>query len=331
MKISVVSVSGGKDSTATALLAIDRYGLDGCRFVFSDTGNEHETTYRYIDDLGAALGRPIETVKADFSARMAHKREYIAKHWPGKGVSDDIVQSALAILAEPTGIPFLDLCLWKGRGASRKAQFCTQELKRYPLDAYMLDLLAAGHTLESWQGVRRDESQARAHLPATEPAAEGWQIVRPIVDWTAEKVVRFIAERGIPINPLYRQGMRRVGCMPCIHACKDELAEIARRFPAHIDKIREWERIMSKAAKRGFTTFFPGSVQRSQTPKPGYVYRPDKDNGDGPWMEGDALIQAAYCIDARVDWALTKRGGRQYDIFKTGDPPPCASVYGLCE
>ena len=331
MKISVVSVSGGKDSTATALLAIDRYGLDDCRLVFADTGNEHETTYRYIDDLGAALGRPIEAVKADFSARIAAKREYVARHWPGKGVPDEIVQSALAILAEPTGIPFLDLCLWKGRGASRKAQFCTQELKRYPLDAYMLDLLAAGHTLESWQGVRRDESRARAHLPATEPAAEGWQIVRPILDWTAHQVVRFISERGIPLNPLYRQGMRRVGCMPCINACKDELAEIARRFPAHIDKIREWERIMSKAAKRGFTTFMPGSVGRSKTPRPGYVYRPDKDNGDGPWMEGDALIKAAYCIDARVDWALTKRGGRQYDILKTGEPAPCASVYGLCE
>lgn len=331
MTTAVVSVSGGKDSTATALLAIDRYGLDRCRFIFADTGNEHEITYRYIDDLGTALGRPIETVRADFTKRIAAKRDYVAKLWPEKGVPSDIIQSALAILAKPTGIPFLDLCIWKGRAPSRKAQFCTQELKRYPLDAYMIDLLAAGHTLESWQGVRRDESLARAELPARERAAEGWLIVRPIIDWSAAQVLHLIQARDIPLNPLYRQGMRRVGCMPCINAGKDELAEIARRFPAHINKIREWERIMSLAAKRGFTTFFSGAVRRSQTPKPGYVYQPDKDTGDGPWIEGDALIQAAYCVDARIDWAMTSRGGRQYDLLKTGEAPMCASVYGLCE
>ena len=331
MTTAVVSVSGGKDSTATALLAIDRYGLDQCRFVFADTGNEHDMTYQYIQDLGAALGRPIETVRADFTQRIARKRDYIARHWPKDGVSDDIIASALAILAKPTGIPFLDLCLWKGRAPSRKAQFCTQELKRYPLDAYMLDLLAEGHKLESWQGVRADESPARAHLPAAEPVAEGWQIIRPILDWSAAQVVHLVRARGVPLNPLYSQGMRRVGCMPCINAAKDELAEIARRFPAHIDKIREWERIMSLAAKRGFTTFFSGGVQRSQTFKPGYIYRPDKDTGDGPWIEGDALIQAAYCVDGRVDWAMTARGGRQYDLLKTGETPMCASIYGLCE
>ena len=332
MTTAVVSVSGGKDSTATALLAIDRYGLDHCRLVFADTGNEHEKTYQYIDELGAALGRPIETVRADFTKRMAKKRDYVAKVWPGKGVPDEIIQSALDILAVPTGVPFLDLCLWKGRAPSRKAQFCTQELKRYPLEAYMFDLILHGHhTLESWQGVRRAESQARAHLPARERAAEGWLIVRPIIDWSAAQVVYLIQARGIPLNPLYRQGMRRVGCMPCINAGKDELAEIARRFPEHIDKIREWERIMGLAAKRGFTTFFSGGVQRSHTPKAGYVYRPDKDTGDGPWMEGQALIQAAYCVDARIDWAMTARGGRQYDLLKTGEAPMCASVYGLCE
>lgn len=36
----VVSVSGGKDSTATALVALELHGRDACRFVFADTGNE---------------------------------------------------------------------------------------------------------------------------------------------------------------------------------------------------------------------------------------------------------------------------------------------------
>ena len=40
----VVSVSGGKDSTATYLLALEQTGGD-FDAVFADTGNEHEATY----------------------------------------------------------------------------------------------------------------------------------------------------------------------------------------------------------------------------------------------------------------------------------------------
>ena len=38
--LAVVSVSGGKDSTATALLAMDRMGRENCRFVFSYLSKE---------------------------------------------------------------------------------------------------------------------------------------------------------------------------------------------------------------------------------------------------------------------------------------------------
>jgi 3'-phosphoadenosine 5'-phosphosulfate sulfotransferase (PAPS reductase)/FAD synthetase len=55
--LAVVSVSGGKDSTATALLAIERYGRENCRFVMADTGHEHEITTAYVTDyLPQALG-----------------------------------------------------------------------------------------------------------------------------------------------------------------------------------------------------------------------------------------------------------------------------------
>jgi 3'-phosphoadenosine 5'-phosphosulfate sulfotransferase (PAPS reductase)/FAD synthetase len=109
--MAIVSVSGGKDSTATALLAIDRLGRENCRIVFADTGNEHELTYEYVYDyLGAALELPIETVQADFTRHMAGKRVYVENKWPGKGVPDDIVQRAMEVL-HPTGVPFIDLCL----------------------------------------------------------------------------------------------------------------------------------------------------------------------------------------------------------------------------
>ena len=67
----VVSVSGGKDSTATALLALD---VDpGARLVFADTGNEHPITLEYLDYLRGRLNHPIDVVRADFSAEIARK------------------------------------------------------------------------------------------------------------------------------------------------------------------------------------------------------------------------------------------------------------------
>ncbi|ASG21373.1 phosphoadenosine phosphosulfate reductase family protein [Nitrospirillum viridazoti] len=308
--LAIVSVSGGKDSTATALLALDRYGHDRCRFVFADTGNEHELTLEYVQDyLPRRLNISIDTVRADFSADIARKRVYVAEQWPNKGVPAEVVERALSIL-HPTGIPFLDLCLWKGRFPSRKAQFCTQELKRRPLDKYLLDLLAAGLIVESWQGVRRDESDARRDAAERERAAEGWWIERPIVDWSAQQTVDFVLSRGVQLNPLYSQGHSRVGCYLCINECKDGINNASRRHPHHIDKIREWERLVGMASKRGFSTLLHHA------------------DGEGH----DAEHAFRHCnIDAMVAWSRTAFGGRQFDLLKFAAPPSCSSTYGLCE
>lgn len=49
----VVSVSGGKDSAATLLLAIERFGIDSLEPIFCDTGNEHAEVYAYLDYLAS--------------------------------------------------------------------------------------------------------------------------------------------------------------------------------------------------------------------------------------------------------------------------------------
>ena len=66
--IVAASVSGGKDSLAVALLAIERHGRENVRLVHARTGNEHELTDDYVQNyLPGALGLPIEYVRADFS------------------------------------------------------------------------------------------------------------------------------------------------------------------------------------------------------------------------------------------------------------------------
>lgn len=309
MEHNIISVSGGKDSTALLLLAIERQP-DNMSAVFADTGNEHELTYEYVQYLNDHIF-PIRTVKADFTRQIAGKREYVLTKWAEKGVPQSSIDRAAAALV-PTGIPFLDLCIWKGRFPSSRAAFCSEELKRNPIITQVqTPHLEAGDDVISWQGVRRDESLRRRLLSENElksthaNGAELWNY-RPILDWTAEDCFAMHRKHGVKHNPLYEMGMGRVGCMPCINCRKDELNEISKRFPEVIERIEQWEQAVKQASKCNAATFFSA---------------PSDDN---EWA-------AKQTIRVFVEWSKTARGGKQFDFLRMDDGPVCTSIYGLCE
>lgn len=303
--LHLVSVSGGKDSTATLLLALKQFPSSTLA-VFADTGNEHEATVEYLDYLEQAVGIRIERMRVDFSERFAPRRRYILEKWPTKGVPIEVCERAASLMVS-SGNPYLDLCMLKGRFPARMSQFCTQELKTMPLTELALwwvDTL--GVDVWSWQGVRRDESANRADAKGFEEIGGGLYAWRPIAGWTAQQTVDFVRSCGVELNPLYKQGMSRVGCMPCINANKAELSEIARRFPEHIERIAEWERIVALVSKRGATSFFPAH-----------------DDGRGKLRGRNVL--------SYVKWAKTFRGGKVANPEYDQPAPACASAYGLCE
>ncbi len=316
---AVVSVSGGKDSTATLLVALEKVEKRDIFPAFADTGNEHPATYDYVRYLGDRLGLEIKWVKADFSEWWWERRDYVRDKWPipsvkkgwPAGVPAEMIARVLKVFEKgPTGNPYLDLCIIKGRFPSRKAQFCTDFLKKQPLNKYINDLVAkySPEKLESWQGVRADESESRSKLPECEDfmqSGEIFKIYRPILKWNVEQVFEMHRKHNVEPNPLYKQGMDRVGCMPCINVSKGELLEISKRFPEHIDRIEEWEAIVSEASKRGLSTFIPSP----------------EDRGDGQ----------VHGIRDRVNWARTSRGGKNVDLFADLPSQSCSSSYGLCE
>lgn len=313
---NIISVSGGKDSTATLLLALEKQA-ENLRAVFADTGHEHPATYDYLTYLETRLKLQIERIRPDFTSRIKAKRHYINTKWREEGVSENIISDALAVLT-PTGVPFLDLCLWKGRFPSTRARFCTEELKRFPVFEQIFNpLLQQPETGEifNWQGIRADESASRAKMLELneDPQNPGLWYKRPILSWSAGDVFNFHRRHGVNWNPLYEQGMSRVGCMPCVMCRKDELREISLRYPEELERVKEWEHLVSAACKIQSSTFFAA-------------------RSDPMVSSTDKIHFQTHGIARITEWAQTSHGGRQFDLITSLSPAQaCQSAYGLCE
>ena len=306
-KVVLVSVSGGKDSTATLLLALERES--NVKGVFADTGNEHQLTYDYLEYLEKTLNITFHRVKADFQRQMEVHRKFILEKWPLQGIPEEKVQRAASMMVS-TGNPFLDLCVWKGRfPGSVTNRFCTTELKTLPLTAFSLSLVEEGYFVESWQGIRKEESRKRATYPEREFLHEGIEVYRPILDWKIGDVISFVKSKGIELNPLYKHGQKRVGCMPCINTRKEDLRHIALRFPEVIDRIEAWEKIVRDASKRDSSTFFSSGT-----------------DNEVAYQEGN--------IRKVVEWAVGERPSLFLEAYEEAlgeEMGGCSSSFGLCE
>lgn len=289
--------------------------------VFADTGNEHPATLEYVKNFHSLTGGPqVQFVKADFTKRIARKREYILKHWEKDEVPEDKVRQALEVL-HPTGVPFLDLCLWKGKFPSRVSQFCTEELKGAPIaDQIKKPIIQGGGVVLSWQGIRAEESPKRAAAPRFEMVSRTHWIFRPVLRWGVPEVFAIARKHGLPPNPLYKNGMGRVGCMPCVNATKSEIRQIGLRYPEHFERIAQWEELVSWASKWGCSTFFAVPVKK----------------GRFKGIDPATIHYKTHGIAEQFEWSKTARGGRQFDLNVANDEYEasvnfCKSLYGLCE
>ena len=272
----IASFSGGKDSTAL-LVALQASGLPFTA-VFADTGWEHPATYAYIDEVAEKLGIVVHKV----------------------GVAGGMVARAQTRAGFPT----------------RMAKWCTQELKLDPIRAFTIGLRAQVGDTVAAVGVRADESAKRAELPelGDDSGAKGFDgyVWRPLLRWTIDDVLRTIRQAGLDVNPLYRMGLDRVGCFPCIFASKAELHAMADIWPERVDQI--------EALEAEFTRL---RAERNEV-KPGRYTHPQ-----ATFFQSRRADMQPQGIRELIDWSYTARGGKQYDMFP-GATGGCMS-WGLCD
>ena len=286
----IVQFSGGKDSLASLLWVRNNISKDFLT-VFCDTKWEHEITYKHINEV-------IKTLNLNYI-------HLTSKKYDG----------------------FLDLAKKKKRFPSVRARFCTEELKSIPMINYILDEVKEDILII--QGIRKAESFARSKMNAQctffkyyfqpykndkngKPKFHTYRkkevikfreqyaddTLRPVFDWSGQQVIDYILENGMEPNPLYKMGMKRVGCFPCIMANNTDIRSIEKFDPSRLDMIEEEERMK----KSSF--FGPDSIPR-------WAYK-----GDFPLMS-----------DVR---RYLKDKNATGDLFE-GEELSCMSFYGLCE
>ena len=103
-------------------------------------------------------------------------------------------------------------------------------------------------------GMRRAESNARKDYQVYQPHCklEHTDWLLPIVDWTDDDVWQYIRERNLPVNPLYAEGYKRLGCVLCPY----ESAKLTQRHIERFPKIaHNWrsamDRYFDKRIERG--------------------------------------------------------------------------------
>ena len=199
---NIISFSGGKDSTALILWA--KENLTEFDTVFCDTKWEHELTYQYITYINNTL-----------------------------------LDGKLITVSSEKYDGFVDLSIKKKRVPSTMARFCTEELKLKPMQKFIKQF----EDVHIYLGIRRDESHARSKLSMDFYDSEYYKcwIHRPIIEWTAMDCFNLMKNHHIEPNPLYKLGMKRVGCMPCIMSNKPEMKNIFNQFPEVEEKLLNLE------------------------------------------------------------------------------------------
>jgi len=298
----LISISGGKDSTALWLHMKYDLGLENLIPVFADTGWEHPLTYEYLHYLETKLGK-LHRVKSD--------------------------------------LDFVGLAVKKQRFPSARARFCTEHLKLKPCRDFIESL--GLDDLVICSGVRHEESKSRSKMAERVDCDDYYKRPqwRPIITWTWQQVFAIHDKYSIEPNPLYKHGMGRVGCMPCIMANNRELKAIAERFPEVFDKVAEAEQRVSASAKRGCASFWTaGDIpERFCSKKWVQIIKGGRDKKTGRFRLPYAVEHPIPTPEdvrryVTMDKEEKQVGHKMPLLFEepqNEDLGVCSSIYGLCE
>ncbi|MDA3787523.1 MAG: phosphoadenosine phosphosulfate reductase family protein [Desulfobacula sp.] len=177
-KTTMVSFSGGKDSTVTSHLVMNALGRSDVLHIFADTTIEFPDTYVYLKEF---------------------QQQHPLTPFIQSRSKLDFFQTAEAI-----GPP------------SRILRWCCSTHKTNPLSK-LIDSMSPDQGVLTFDGVRRAESLRRAsYSRISDKHKIAREILgSPILYWTDFDVWLYLLYHQLFFNHAYRKGFRRVGCLYC--------------------------------------------------------------------------------------------------------------------
>ncbi len=214
----IVSLSGGKDSTAMLLGMIER-GMQIDCILFCDTGLEFPTMYDHLDKLEQYIGRPITRIRAN------HTFEYLMFDTP-------VARKANTTFTRKYGT------IHTGYGwAGPRMRWCTSKLKDVPRERFLRPLKKTYDVIE-YVGLAADE-QYRLDRPRNKQSNH----VHPLVDWgmTEADCLQYCYDKGFTWDGLYTH-FHRASCWCCPLQSLSQLRQLYKFYPDLWAQLKEWDR-----------------------------------------------------------------------------------------
>ncbi|MEN3944236.1 phosphoadenosine phosphosulfate reductase family protein [Prosthecobacter sp. SYSU 5D2] len=218
----VLNVSGGKDSSAMALLmagrirGLEHFRLDDMEYLFCDTQKELPETYEYLSRLEAELGSKITYLNAKAGFDHWHK-------------------------------------VFGGYLPSPQNRWCTKLLKLKPFESHVGD-----DAVISYVGLRADED--RIGYISTKPNIKTRYPLREAgIDYNG--VIRILEDSGLGLPTFMKWGRTNSGCTFCFFQTPYEWLRLQETYPDKFKEAMEYETIDPSNPNKQFTWMSEGPLE----------------------------------------------------------------------
>ncbi|WP_353565555.1 phosphoadenosine phosphosulfate reductase family protein [Haloferula sargassicola] len=210
----VLNVSGGKDSSALALLmagrvkGLEHFRHDGMEYVFCDTQKELPETYEYLARLEAELGSKIIRLNAKAGFDHWHK-------------------------------------LFNGYLPSPQNRWCTKYLKLKPFEAHV-----GNDNVVSYVGLRADEDRV-GYISRKPNIKTRYPLKEAGIDY--DGVIKILEDSGLGLPTFMNWGRTNSGCTFCFFQTPFEWAKLLEHYPKYFEEAMGYETIDPADPNKQFT------------------------------------------------------------------------------
>jgi hypothetical protein len=210
----VLNVSGGKDSSALALLmagrvkGLEHFRHDGMEYVFCDTQKELPETYEYLARLEAELGSKI--IRLNAKAGFDHWHKVFGGYLP-----------------------------------SPQNRWCTKMLKLKPFEAHVGD-----DNVVSYVGLRADEDRV-GYISRKPNIKTRYPLKEAGIDY--DGVIRILEDSGLGLPTFMKWGRTNSGCTFCFFQTPFEWAKLLEHYPDRFKEAMDYETIDPSDPNKQFT------------------------------------------------------------------------------